>query len=300
MATKRVIYSDLEKQVFLEILKKYKHIIESKRTNSLTLKEKSEAWFIITQEYNESSLISNKKNVSQLKKYWSNLKQQNKNILTAERQARFLTGGSPQKNVGEVDSNVLDIKPSLMTTAPTISSSNFTKNESIEIDKKNFKAVKQNNLTVLNEVSNEQHLKKTPIKTPTLSCSQHEICQLRKEREEFINEWTVRKLLLKEKELKERVKLAKFQAQKKILWSHAHKKIPTFLVPEDCGWVILNSKYQFRWFDGPQTPSSVKNVVIDQEQSEADINEIESEDDIDCESEEDMQYDESDANSEIE
>ncbi|XP_077262565.1 uncharacterized protein LOC143897631 [Temnothorax americanus] len=34
--------------------------------------------------------------------------------------------------------------------------------------------------------------------------------------------------------------------------------------------------------------------------STADINEIESEDDIDCESEEDMQYDESDANSEIE
>ncbi|XP_071580745.1 uncharacterized protein [Temnothorax nylanderi] len=84
------------------------------------------------------------------------------------------------------------------------------------------------------------------------------------------------------------------------LWSHAHKKIPTFLVPEDCGWVIINSKYQFRWFDGPQIPSSVKDVVIDQEQSEADINEIESEDDIDCESEEDMQYDESDANSEIE
>ncbi|XP_077260854.1 uncharacterized protein LOC143896734 isoform X1 [Temnothorax americanus] len=43
-----------------------------------------------------------------------------------------------------------------------------------------------------------------------------EICQLRKEREEFINELTVRKLLLEEKELKERVKLAKFQAQKEM------------------------------------------------------------------------------------
>ncbi|XP_071578399.1 myb/SANT-like DNA-binding domain-containing protein 3 [Temnothorax nylanderi] len=174
MATKRVIYSDLEKQVFLEILKKYKHTIESKGTNSSTLKEKSEAWFIITQEYNESPLISNKRDVSQLKKYWSNLKQQNKNILTAERQARFLTGGGRQKNVGEVDSNVLDIIPSLMTTAPTMSSSNFTRNESTDRQKEICKAVKQNNLTVLNEVSNEQHLKKTPIKTTTLSCSQHE------------------------------------------------------------------------------------------------------------------------------
>lgn len=45
MATKRVIYSDLEKKMFFEILKKYKHTIESKGTNSSTLKEKSEAWF---------------------------------------------------------------------------------------------------------------------------------------------------------------------------------------------------------------------------------------------------------------
>jgi len=65
-----------------------------------------------------------------LKKYWSNLKQQNKNILTAERQSRFLTGGGPQKNVSEVDPNVLDIAPDLMITAPIISSSNFSAHES--------------------------------------------------------------------------------------------------------------------------------------------------------------------------
>lgn len=58
MASKRVIYSDLEKQLFLKILKKYKHVIESKATNSTTLKDKSEAWAIITEEYNNSALIS--------------------------------------------------------------------------------------------------------------------------------------------------------------------------------------------------------------------------------------------------
>ena len=42
------------------------------------------------------------------------------------------------------------------------------------------------------------------------------ICELRKEREEFINKLTIRKLLLEEKELKERIKLAKFRAQKEM------------------------------------------------------------------------------------
>ncbi|XP_024890066.1 uncharacterized protein LOC112466273 [Temnothorax curvispinosus] len=203
------------------------------------------------------------RDVSQLKKYWSNLKQQNKNILTAERQARFLTGGGPQKNVGEVDSNVLDIIPSLLTTAPTMSSSNFTRNEStdnilIEVDEDDSDI--ENLYSILPEEENIQEepnkqsdvmtnkkkniyldskrtnytdslnstSKKSKVDRSNVICEKElelanikinheiEICQLRKEREEFINELTVRKLLLEEKELKERVKLAKFQAQKEM------------------------------------------------------------------------------------
>ncbi|KYM93371.1 UPF0439 protein C9orf30 like protein, partial [Cyphomyrmex costatus] len=98
----------LEKQVFFDILKDYKHVIESKGTNSSTLKEKAEAWFTITKIYNDSSLIL-QRDVQQLKKYWSNLKQQTKNILTTERQSRFLTGGGSEKNVDEVDPTIIDI-----------------------------------------------------------------------------------------------------------------------------------------------------------------------------------------------
>lgn len=69
------------------------------------------------------------RDVQQLKKYWSNVKQQNKNTLIVERQARFLTGRGPEKTVSQVDPNVLDIISSLMTTGPTISSSNFSTQE---------------------------------------------------------------------------------------------------------------------------------------------------------------------------
>lgn len=43
-----------------------------------------------------------------------------------------------------------------------------------------------------------------------------EICKLKKEREEFINQITAEKLELEKKELEERVKLAKFRAQKEM------------------------------------------------------------------------------------
>ncbi|XP_071629176.1 uncharacterized protein [Temnothorax longispinosus] len=149
---RRTVYSDLEKQVFLEILKKYKHVVESKGTNFSTLKGKSEAWTLITEEYNNSSLISTKRDVQRLKKYWSNVKQQSKNNIflldcLSVVNIRFLTGGRPQKNVGEVDPNVLDIIPNLMTTAPTISSSNFDTHESADRQKEVLKAIQQNSMT---------------------------------------------------------------------------------------------------------------------------------------------------------
>jgi len=58
------------------------------------------------------------RDVQQLRKYWSNLKTLNKNILTAEKQSRFLTGGGPEKEINEeVDPNVLDIVPDLMASS---------------------------------------------------------------------------------------------------------------------------------------------------------------------------------------
>lgn len=45
------------------------------------------------------------------------------------------------------------------------------------------------------------------------------------------------------------------------MWRNAHKKVPTSLKPENCGWLIADEKYQFKWFDGQQLPSTVKDVI---------------------------------------
>lgn len=50
-------YTLTEKKVFLQILEKYKNIIEVKRSDATTLKDKDVAWNEICEEYNESSLI---------------------------------------------------------------------------------------------------------------------------------------------------------------------------------------------------------------------------------------------------
>lgn len=101
-----------------------------------------------------------------MKKYWSNLKQQSKNVLTVERQSRFLTGGGPQENIAEVDPNVIDIVPDLMTTAPTISSSNFSTQESAGI------LPKQHTYPKSGHVSSFRHL----LDTISKRCRKDVIC----------------------------------------------------------------------------------------------------------------------------
>jgi len=51
-------YTDSEKRFFLQIVKKFAHIIEKKKSDITTLKDKEEAWNKICELYNASSLIS--------------------------------------------------------------------------------------------------------------------------------------------------------------------------------------------------------------------------------------------------
>jgi hypothetical protein len=60
---------------------------------------------------------------------WTNLKQNQRDIITKERQARFATGGGPEKPSTEIDPDVALIAPTLMATAPVLFSSNMNDNE---------------------------------------------------------------------------------------------------------------------------------------------------------------------------
>jgi len=51
-------YTPIERKVFLQILHNYKHVIERKKSDGTTLREKDVAWSEICNHYNQSSLIS--------------------------------------------------------------------------------------------------------------------------------------------------------------------------------------------------------------------------------------------------
>ncbi|KYN00509.1 UPF0439 protein C9orf30 like protein, partial [Cyphomyrmex costatus] len=118
-----------ERKVFLQILDKYKNVIEIKKSNATTLKDKDIAWSEICTKYNHSALICEEISVQQLKKLWANLKQSQREALTKEKQSRLATGGGPEEIEATIDPDILNIAPHLMKNAPIIFTSNMTETE---------------------------------------------------------------------------------------------------------------------------------------------------------------------------
>ncbi|XP_066585637.1 myb/SANT-like DNA-binding domain-containing protein 3 [Prorops nasuta] len=122
-------YTAIEKKYFLQILNEYKHIIENKKNDGATLKEKENAWKLIYEKYNDSTLVIEERDETQLKKLWRNLKQGQREALTKERQSRFKTGGGPPDEIIHTDPDISNIAPNLMMSAPMLFSSNMSEKE---------------------------------------------------------------------------------------------------------------------------------------------------------------------------
>ena len=79
----------------LELVHKYKDVIENKRTDGLSSQQKNNGWKLICREFNASDRVT-KRNVEQLKKCWSNTKQRcRKEKAQRWRYASGTGGGGP-------------------------------------------------------------------------------------------------------------------------------------------------------------------------------------------------------------
>ncbi|XP_045502594.1 uncharacterized protein LOC123706337 [Colias croceus] len=83
------------------------------------------------------------------------------------------------------------------------------------------------------------------------------------------------------------------------VWCNAHMRCPTDKVPENYGWTIIDGKYEYYWFDGPQSPSfeelssQLQDLDTTEDQNEEDTDEDE---ESDASSEDECFSDESDEN----
>ncbi|KAL1492300.1 hypothetical protein ABEB36_012773 [Hypothenemus hampei] len=90
-------YSNSEILTLISIVEKYKHIVDNKKTDNQTWKEKDEVWDKICNEFNSQSTIYNRSKES-LKKYYENKKKIIRKQVAEERKELFKTGsGIPKR-----------------------------------------------------------------------------------------------------------------------------------------------------------------------------------------------------------
>lgn len=82
-----------EKIICLNIINKYKNIVECKKTDATTWREKECAWKKIESEFNSQSPAGICRTVDNLKKYFENQKKATRKVVANEKRSFFRTGG---------------------------------------------------------------------------------------------------------------------------------------------------------------------------------------------------------------
>lgn len=92
MSTRKrgINFSSTEKLLLIEIITKYKNIIENKRTDAVYTKEKGTCWDEISKQFNSESNIF--RDVLTLKNCWENLKKKTRKYYAEEKQNLYKTG----------------------------------------------------------------------------------------------------------------------------------------------------------------------------------------------------------------
>ncbi|KAK4882979.1 hypothetical protein RN001_006298 [Aquatica leii] len=86
-----------EKRIIFNIIEKYAHIIENKKTDAVTSEEKNKAWVAVAAELNRSCPSSHYRTTESISKFWKNSKKTARHQTAQERQERIKTGGgTPQ------------------------------------------------------------------------------------------------------------------------------------------------------------------------------------------------------------
>lgn len=99
-------FSKNEEQLLIGLVEKYKNIIECKKSNVLTWKDKEKAWLKIEMEFNSKNNGNTFRNAKHLKEKFNNLKKETKRKFALEKINTCKTGGGPFTPVKLTDTNL--------------------------------------------------------------------------------------------------------------------------------------------------------------------------------------------------
>ena len=92
MSQTRQYFSELEKSLLTELVAKHKNVLECKRNDYKSIKQKTMAWESLAEEFNSQAGVK-KRDCKQLKKCWENINSRAKKSITKEKREAKLTGG---------------------------------------------------------------------------------------------------------------------------------------------------------------------------------------------------------------
>lgn len=92
-------FSQAEIGLLVKLVEKYQSIVESKKTDSFSWKEKSTAWEEVTKEFNLLNSQKTPRSSKNLKEKWKNVKKDTKKKYALEKQEVFRTGGGKPSQV---------------------------------------------------------------------------------------------------------------------------------------------------------------------------------------------------------
>lgn len=93
-------FSELEKNVLLALVEKYKYVLECKKSDARTIALKQRTWQALAHEYNSQPSVS-LRDFKQLKKCWENIKARTRKIMAHERREKVMRCGLASSSIKE-------------------------------------------------------------------------------------------------------------------------------------------------------------------------------------------------------
>ncbi|CAJ0966273.1 unnamed protein product [Ranitomeya imitator] len=93
-------FSELEKNVLLALVEKYKYVLECKKSDARTIALKQRTWQALAHEYNSQPSVS-LRDFKQLKKCWENIKARTRKIMAHERREMVMRCGLASNSIKE-------------------------------------------------------------------------------------------------------------------------------------------------------------------------------------------------------